>query len=62
MRKALLIALLILVGVYTEAQLVDAKLALREIATALQSSSRVVILRMAPVKRPATIPVGYDEE
>ena len=57
--RYVLIVLLVLVGIYTEAQLVGAKHALWEIRSALQGNARVVIQGCA--KRPATIPIGFEE-
>ena len=59
--RHVIIVLLILVGIYTDAQLVGAKHALWEIRSALQGNSRIVILQKGCEKRPATTPIGYEE-
>jgi hypothetical protein len=56
------IAMLVIVGIYTEAQLVGTKHALWEIRSALQGNARIVIMQQKGCeKRTATIPIGYDE-
>lgn len=59
--KYVIIVLLTLVGIYTEAQLIDAKHALRDIGSALQGSSRVVIVQKGCEKRPAIIQISDEE-
>jgi hypothetical protein len=59
--RHLFIVILVIVGIYTEAQLVGAKHALWEIRSALQGNSRIVILQKGREKRSATTPIGNEE-
>jgi hypothetical protein len=62
MKRIIAIAILVIVGIYTEAQLVSTKHALWEIKAALQGNTRIVILQQNErQKRSPTIPVGYEE-